>query len=145
MRDDPFGDLRDWGSVLSMIDELAVNDQLAECQPGLIRILRYKGNWRLREEVLKRAGMISIPSVELVFQVLALLDDDNTYYDARILAGETILQLLKGMKSEQTIKIIGITTKVVDRLRSIPQPPVFGNTLNALSLEFGSWSRSDGQ
>ncbi len=68
MKHDLFGSLRDWGPVLELVDDLADNGQLAKCQPGLIRILRYKGNWRLREEVLKRVGEIKTPSSELVFK-----------------------------------------------------------------------------
>ena len=95
MKQDPFGNLTDWGPVLDTFEVLADNGRLAECQPGLIRILRFKGNWRLREEVLKRVGKIQTPSRELVLQVLAILSDDNTYYDARIIAGDALVQLLK--------------------------------------------------
>jgi len=95
MKHDLFGSLRDWGPVLELVDDLADNGQLAKCQPGLIRILRYKGNWRLREEVLKRVGEIKTPSSELVFQVLSILADDNIYYDVRILASEALIQMVE--------------------------------------------------
>jgi hypothetical protein len=143
MKDDPFGNLRDWGSALNIIDELAVNGQLAECQPGLIRILRYKGNWRLREEVLKRAGDIPTPSIDLFLQVLAILDDDNIYYDARILAGEAMSKLLRNVQSEQRNEISNTVKKVVEKLRSIPQPPIFDNVLRAIHSELGLSIRSD--
>jgi len=76
MTQDPFGNLREWGPVLELLDELESNGKLAECQRGLVRILRYKGNWRLREEVLKRIGGIPSPSDELAGQVLTILSDD---------------------------------------------------------------------
>ncbi len=49
MKKDPFGNLADYQPVLELVHDLADKGELAECQPGLIRILRYKGNWRLRE------------------------------------------------------------------------------------------------
>ena len=97
MKPDPFGNLTDWGQVLETLDKLADSGRLAECQPGLIRILRFKGNWRLREELLKRVGEIKTPSRELADQVLSILADDNVYYDARIIAGDALVSTVEKM------------------------------------------------
>ena len=125
MKQDPFGNLIDWGQVLDTFDELADSGKLVECQPGLIRILRFKGNWRLREELLKRVGEIKTPSRELVLQVLAILADDNVYYDARIIAGDALVQLLKNGPVDSHEELISATRKLVDKLKSTPQPPFF--------------------
>ena len=115
MEQDPFGNLMNWDAVLDILDELAENDGLNECQGGLIRILKYKGNWRLREEVLKRVGEIQGPSHHLILQVLSILDDDNTYYDARILAGDALVQMLKsaqdGFRGETKMSVLKVTEK----------------------------------
>jgi len=132
MQHDPFGNLTDWGLVLKTLAELADKGQLAECQPGLIRILRFKGNWRLREEVLKRIGEIQIPSEDLVRQVLAILADDNIYYEARIIAGETLLYLLKNVQAVSYDELAGATRKVIEKLKRTPQPPFFDETVNRL-------------
>jgi len=137
MKHDPFGNLSDWGPVLEIFNELADTGQLADCQPGLIRILLYKGNWRLREEVLKRVGEIQTPSDELVFQVLAILADDNIYYDARILASDALIQLLKNVQDGFRSEINMSAQKVVERLRTTPQPPIFDNALKKLYPEIG--------
>ena len=105
MKQDPFGNLTDWGTVLDLFDELGENGGLAACQPGLVRILSIVGNWRLREEVLKRIGEIQDPSDDLISQVIRILADDNIYYDARILAGEALIRLLKATAMDYTKKI----------------------------------------
>lgn len=135
MEHDPFGSLRDWGSVLEHVDELTVNGQLDNCQPGLIRILRYKGNWRLREDVLKRVGEIESPSSQLLCQVVNVLDDDNTYYDVRILASDALIQLLKKPRDGFDGEIEMQVRKVVERLRMSPQPLFFDNALKNLHSE----------
>ncbi len=135
MKHDPFGNLSNWGAVLEIFNELADTGQLADCQSGLIRILLYKGNWQLREEVLKRAGEIRTPSNELVFQILAILDDDNTYYDVRILAGDALIQLLKSVQDDLCGEIKNEVRKVIEKLKSTPHPPFFDKALNRLHSE----------
>jgi len=137
MKQDPFGNLTDWGAVLDIFDELADNGKLEECQPGLIRILKYKGNWRLREEVLKRVGEIQNPSDQLICQILSILDDDNTYYDVRILASDTLIQILKNVQDGFDDGINLSVRKVTERLRTTPHPPIFDNALKKLYLEIG--------
>jgi len=132
---DPFGDLGDWGSVLEIFGKLADKGELAECQPGLVRILKYKGNWRLREEVLKRVGEIQNPSHELVFQVLSMLGDDNIYYDARVLAGDALTQLAKNVQGGLDSEINSSIRKVAEKLITTPQPPFFDMALKRLCLE----------
>ncbi len=135
MKEDPFGNLTNWGDVLDIIERLAEEGKLSECQPGLIRILRYKGNWQLREEVLKRAGDIKEPSSELISQVLEIVDDDNTYYDARILAGDALIRMLKNNRDGFEGNVNASVRKVAERLRATPAPPIFYNTLTKLYLE----------
>lgn len=135
MREDPFGNLANWGAVLNIVDELADAGKLSECQPGLIRILRYKGNWRLREEVLKRVGEIQSPSYELILQILSILDDDNTYYDARILASDALIRMLKKNQDGFYGEINMSVRKVTEKLRATPHPSIFDNALKKLYAE----------
>ena len=137
MKQDPFGNLTDWGAVLDIFDELADNGKLEECQPGLIRILKYKGNWRLREDVLKRVGEIQNPSDQLICQILSILDDDNTYYDVRILASDALIQMLKNVQDGFDDGINLSVRKVTERLRTTPHPPIFHNALKKLYSEIG--------
>jgi len=137
MKQDPFGNLTNWGAVLDIFDELADTGKLAECQPGLIRILKHKGNWRLREEVLKRVEEIRNPSHHLIRQVLGILDDDNTYYDARILASDALIQMLKNIQNGFGDEINMAVRKITERLRTTPHPPIFDNALKKLYSEIG--------
>lgn len=95
MQPDPFGNLRDWGPVMEKLCQLADEGGLSDCQPGLTRILRYRDNWRLREETLKRIGKISNPEDALVGQVLAIIDDENLYFEVRVIACQAMEELLK--------------------------------------------------
>ena len=142
MTQDPFGNLTDWGPALNTLEILTDRGGLEACQPGLIRILRYKGNWRLREEVLKRIGEIQKPIRELLFQVLAIVADDNVYYDLRILAAEAMGQLLQKAGNGSGDKIHTEVQAVVQKVRSTPQPPFFNQALEKLHSEFrvhNSW------
>lgn len=138
MPHDPFGNLIDWGQALGTFDDLADNGRLAECQPGLIRILRFKGNWRLREEVLKRVGEIQTPSRELVLQVLATVADDNIYYDARIIANDALIQLLQNASADAHAELSAATRKLLEKLKSTPQPPFFDQALDRLRGQVGA-------
>lgn len=137
MEHDPFGNLSDWAPVIDLLQELEKNGQLPKCQPGLVRILRYKGNWRLREAVLERIGKIQNPSDELISQVINILDDDNIYYDARVLASNALIPLLKNTQNGLYNKINTDLRKVARKLSATPQPPFFINALNKLFSEYG--------
>jgi len=134
---DPFGDLSDWGRVLEILEEMTADSQLDMCQPGLVRILRYKGNWRLREEVLKRMGGIEAPSTELIDQTLRVLADDNIYYDARVLAANALMQMLGRVQNGLDRNINLLVRQATARLRTTPQPLAFDNALKKLHSEAG--------
>ena len=135
MKQDPFGNLNDWGEVLDLFDELADSGRLSDCQAGLVRILRYKGNWRLREEVLKRAGEIQVPSEELIQQVLAMLADDNIYYDLRVIAADTLAILLQNAHADSSDDLKTAARSTASKLKTTPQPPFFDNALNRLCAD----------
>ena len=138
MTDDPFGNLCNWGPVLELLDELTSNGKLAGCQHGLVRILRYKGNWRLREEVLKRIGGIPEPSDELVGQALTIFADDNIYYDARILASNALIKLLKNSQGSFHKAFIPEIRKVLDKLSKVPHPPIYADAIEQLDSEIST-------
>ncbi len=129
MSDDPFGNLQEWGEALDLLDKLSRNGRLAECQRGLVRILNYRGNWRLREEVLQRLDQIEAPTDELIGQVLSILADDNTYYEARIMASGALMHFLKKAESEVRPELNLKSRKLIEKLCKTPQPPVFEKAL----------------
>ena len=132
MQPDPFGNLRDWGVVLELICQLSDGSQLGECQPGLVRILRYRDNWRLREEVLNRIGNINKPDNTLVLQVLDVITDENLYYEVRILACETMMEFLKNGANAFETEVKKEMRQTVENLLSSQHPPIFEQALKKL-------------
>jgi len=128
MTKDPFGNLREWGSVLELLADLSCRGCLGECQQGLIRILRFRGNWRLREEVLKRLELIQTPSEELIEQVSEIILDDSIYYEARILASKVLASLINNRQRHAGAAFRPSTQSVIKNLQSLtkmPHPPIF--------------------
>lgn len=133
MDKDPFGNLLEWGAVLDQLNELEQKDGLADCQAGLIRILRFKGNWRLRETVLKLIPKIETPETRLCEAVLNIIMDDNVYYEARILASEALQQLIEHCRSRRKDREMLSQVPVADHLNLLmktPQPPIFFNAID---------------
>jgi len=131
---DPFGNLMEWGAVLDQLNELELKGKLGDCQPGLIRILRFKGNWRLRETVLKSITKIEMPAAELLEEVLKIVLDDNIYYEARILASEALQQLVKNCRSLPKDHEVLARVPIADKLNLLmktPQPPIFFNAIDS--------------
>lgn len=133
MQPDPFGNLKDWGPALELICQLADDGNLRECQPGLIRILRYRDNWRLREETLSRIGKIDNPDDALVRQVLNIIADENLYYEVRILACETMMELLKNGANRFADPVAAELLKTLENILSSQHPPIFEPALRKLN------------
>jgi hypothetical protein len=132
MQPDPFGNLKDWGPVLEQIYKLTDDGNLHEYQPGLTRILRYRDNWKLREETLNRIGKINSPDDALVRQVLNISADENLYYEVRVLACETMMEFLKNSANTFDTAIKAEILKTVENLLSSQQPPIFEPALKKL-------------
>jgi hypothetical protein len=90
MSADPFGHLENWGAVLQELCRHEAAGTLGDVQPGLIRLIRYRCNWRLREQGLLAAAKVDEPVPELVRVLLAVVADESTYADARILAARAL-------------------------------------------------------
>ncbi len=134
MTADPFGNLRDWGPVLDTLEQLFQNGRLDDCQPGLIRILRYQGNWRLREEALKRVVRIARPGRPLIDQVMHIVADDNLYYEVRILGARALVALMAQYRRLSPAGVpVAEELPVAEKLRhllDVPQPPFFSQALH---------------
>ncbi|MFB3906757.1 MAG: hypothetical protein ACE15E_25260 [Acidobacteriota bacterium] len=133
MKPDVFGDLRDWGRILAVLRLLEEKGRLDEVQEGLIRLLRYRQNWQLREKALLSARRVSNPSESLLFAVLEVVSDRGTYSDARTLASQTLALLVPralaraGSSGGEAIK-----QAIVCQLSSLletPEPPVLSDAI----------------
>ncbi len=127
MSSDIFGNLMDWGQAIDKLNQLKQKKILNEYQPGLVRILRYRDNWRLRETVLSYVKDITHPSDDLLTEVLNIAMDENVYYDARILAVEALASLMNNYKNNKENDRIdkNDVNKKIKALLVSPHPPIF--------------------
>ncbi len=127
MSSDIFGNLMDWGQAIDKLNQLKQKKILNEHQPGLVRILRYRDNWRLRETVLSYVKDITHPSDDLLTEVLNIAMDENVYYDARILAVEALASLMNNYKNNKENDRIdkNDVNKKIKALLVSPHPPIF--------------------
>jgi len=86
----------------------------------------------LRGEERRRGGKIENPSAEVIYQVLAVLADDNIYYDARILASKALIALLENTRDGFRSEMNEAVKKVTERLMAPPQPPYFDDAIMEL-------------
>jgi len=82
-----------------------------------MRILRYKGNWRLREEVLKNLDQVAAPRAELIEEVAKIVVDTECYFQVRILASK-VRQQGSRASLQQPAKVFTV--------RLLPHHPVDG-------------------
>lgn len=126
MSHDPFGNLEDWGRVLVTLKELTEQGRLDEAQAGIIRLLRYRDNWRLKESALVAARQIGAPSEALVSAVLRVLEDGSTFVDARILAAKALgdLGCRDGVDGPFRVAFGDCIRSVLERQLESPEAPV---------------------
>ena len=124
MADPVFGDLRDWGRVLSLLDELKKADKLNDYQRELLEILRDGENWKLREAVLESVKDLHSPSDELLEEILNIMTDDMAHYNARILAADSLIHLLQRRETGQE-RCHAITVDlVIEKMHSMLNSPL---------------------
>lgn len=125
MEDDPFGDLAEWGNVLTQLEFLSSQGRLDQAQPGLVRLLRFRGNWQILEQTLIHARKVVRPTPQLLTAVAEIVTDRDVYLDARILAvnalGDILSRTPPVISLRQRQRIVG----GFRRLLRVPEAPVF--------------------
>jgi hypothetical protein len=123
---DIFGDLREWGRVLEQLEQLKENGRLDDHQDGLMRLLRYRFNWRLREKAVDSLSALSTPEDRILFIVLDIVADEHTDFDLRTRAADSLCGLISlRQKSDSWPADLGVT--VAGRLAEVQrvrQPPL---------------------
>lgn len=92
--EDPFGSLIQWGQVIERLQQMKGKGELDDAQLGLIRLIRYPDNWRIREQALIAARQIAQPTSALLKAIATVLTDTGTYADARTLAAKALGDLV---------------------------------------------------
>lgn len=130
-----FGNLLDWGIVLDKLEAAKREGGLDSIQDELVRILRYKKNWKLVEAVLEKVEYIKEPSINLIEEVFNTATDYQMYLDARVIAVNslgTLLTILKDSDKEEFRKKYQLFNAMMHRLLDTPQPPIFHDAINKL-------------
>lgn len=96
MKQDGLRNLEQWVRVLEQLEEWKRAGQLDSHQDDLLWLLRFRGNWRLREAALEMMPSLRTPDPELIRTACTILMDENIYDAARILAAEAVTALLPG-------------------------------------------------
>ena len=89
-----FGNFVDWGKVLDKLHHLEETKSLDAHQDELIRLLRFDGNWRLREAAVEAASGLTKPKLDTLRQLVQLIKRENIYYEVRIMATDALSTLL---------------------------------------------------
>lgn len=127
MSADIFGNLREWGEVPEQLRQLAESKKLDEHQKGLIRILRYRENWRLRELALDVVKTLESPCDELLGVILDIMMDDSIYGEVRVLAADAMSQLAGRRQTKGTNGRSGDVDRIIEKMNMllrVPQAPV---------------------
>jgi len=132
MKPDVFGDLRDWGRVLALQRLFEEKGTLDEVQEGLIRLLKYRENWQVRERAVLLARQVKSPSDELLLAVLDMMNDRTTYLDARILAAQTLAQLAPRAlaRSDNGEQMRELILSRLSTLLGVVEPPVLSESIH---------------
>lgn len=128
--DHSLDNFQDWEGVLDTLEKIKKKGVLHHYQTDLIRLLKYRGNWRLCEAALQAIRQIKQPTAPLVSEVLNIIMDDNLYYEVRAMACHTLNELIhhhkncaNGCKSLTRLPI----AKHLKTLTAVPQPPILSS------------------
>ncbi len=127
MEKDDFGNLEEWGNVLTQLAQLTRDRQLDEHQDGLVRLLRYPHNWRLREAALECAREVKQPTASLVAAVLDILTNAGLYHEARVLAAEALAALLPATRAVRDGRNRVLEQRAIEQMHALldaTHPPV---------------------
>ncbi len=119
MQPDVFGNLMEWGDVLETLEGIRNSKSLDDHQTGLVRILRYPRNWRLREAVLKAIGEINQPSQELLKETLHIALNEDVYLEARKLAVDALAELMIKDRRVRSQNEMIARSRVLDQMESL--------------------------
>ena len=126
MTRDRLGNLEQWGCALEQLDEWKRAGQLDSHQDDLLWLLRFRGNWRLREAALEMIVSLQRPAPELIREACHIMMNESLYHEVRMLAAEAVTALLSrdrnpGAPSELLVdEILACMHTLIDK----PQSPV---------------------
>lgn len=126
MNGDPFGNLRDWSDALAEVRRRVASGTIDEAQDGLVRLIRYRHNWQLREQALQAAREVMTPETSLVRAVLCVAVDVDAYPEVRLLAVRALGELVPRRRSQPVPAGVesDVVVSTLKRLLEVPEYPV---------------------
>jgi hypothetical protein len=140
MKDYIFGNLMDWGNALDKLQHLTDTGELDNHQEELIRLLRFDGNWRLREAAVEASLTLKNPSIDTAKQIVELIKRGDLYYNIRIMAAQALSALVpvilenKDGNNDLARVFVNEANHDVITLLLSPAPPIFHDALE-ITLE----------
>lgn len=129
---DVFGNLREWENIPEQVQLLSRDRTLDEHPGELVRLLRYEGNWKLRELALRALTNLKAPSSEVITEVVNIIRSGEVYWETRVLAIEALRGLFEKEDAWRGTARRELARSVFERLQSLvpsPEPPVLKNSL----------------
>jgi hypothetical protein len=126
MERDTLGNLEQWGRALEELDEWKQAGQLDSHQDDLLWLLRFRGNWRLREAALEMMASLQAPAPKLICEACGIMMNESLYHEVRILAAEAVAALLSSERNPgaPTEALAGEVRERMHALLESAQPPV---------------------
>ena len=119
MQPDIFGNLMEWGDVLGKLEQLRGSNSLDEHQAGLVRILRYPRNWRLREAALGAVREVKQPTEALFNEILNIALNDGVHLEARTLAVGVLADLMLKCRRIRSKNEMTARSRVLQKMESL--------------------------
>jgi len=135
------GNLLEWKDVLDKLEAIRKDGMIDTIQDELVRILRYKKNWKLVEAVLESISEIREPSNNLIKEVFNTAIDYQACLDTRIMAINSLgmmLSSLSNSKENETCIKSKTYVDMMHQLLNTPQPPIFHNAISKVIVKLNN-------
>lgn len=125
--------LREWNRVLVWLEYSVHQRTLDSHEKDLLWLLRFDGNWRLREAALKALQHLSQPSVSLMKEVMRIVEDDSLYSEVRVLAAQALAHLLNcGGEAGRPQDHPQMIMRQLRAMIAEPQPPIVADAVRGV-------------
>lgn len=114
-----FGNLAEWDRVLERLAELLRTGDLQRHQDDLLILLRYPGNWRLREAALEAIPAIQQPAEALLQEACRIMRDEGLYFQVRVLAAEAIHAALDRLPMDSPDETIRLRREIREHVQAL--------------------------
>lgn len=119
--------LEEWGRVLEELHHLRRDRILDRHESELLRLLRFRDNWRLREAALEALREVREPTEPLVEEACRIMMDDGLYHHVRVLAAEALAVLDERLTTSREPRFAALRQQIRQQMQELlgtQQPPV---------------------